>query len=83
MAKSKEAATVAEEQSFEQGLVRLETLVGELEKGELSLNDAVTCYEEATALQQSCLAQLESAEKRLLTLEGDEPPTPDDHELEE
>ena len=76
----RKSAAPAEKQppTFEAALTRLEKLVEELEQGDLSLDDAVARYEEATTLQKACLQQLEAAEKRLLLLSGEAGPAPID-----
>ena len=53
------------EQSFEKALERLEKIVGELEAGELSLDEALKRYEEGIKLIQLCSKKLESAQKKV------------------
>jgi len=53
------------QQTFEEVLRRLETIVEELEAGDLSLDEALARYEEGAAALQRCRALLEQAEKRI------------------
>ena len=58
-----------EEVDFEGALSRLETLVGELEAGELSLEDSLRTFEEGVRLVRLCSERLKSAELRIHQLE--------------
>jgi len=53
------AAGAANEKSFEENLARLETLVRQLEHGELSLENALECYKEGIALVGLCQKSLD------------------------
>jgi exodeoxyribonuclease VII small subunit len=68
--------------SFEQAMERLETIVHELESGELTLDESLARYEEGTRLSQRLSRALDEAEKRIerLSQEG-EPPTTTPMEL--
>ena len=48
----------AETVSFEEGLKRLETIVEQLESGDLPLEQTVALYKEGMELSQNCAAQL-------------------------
>ena len=50
---------------FEENMARLETLVRQLERGELSLEDALVCYQEGVALVGFCQQSLERAAKEV------------------
>ena len=54
--------------SFEAGLQELETVVKELESGDLPLEQAILLFERGVALSETCRKQLESAESRVETL---------------
>ncbi len=54
---------------FEGALSRLEELVGELERGELKLEDSLRTFEEGVRLVRRCSEQLKSAELRIRQLE--------------
>ncbi len=58
-----------EEVDFEGALERLETLVGKLEGGELSLEDSLRTFEEGVRLVRLCSERLKSAELRIQQLE--------------
>jgi exodeoxyribonuclease VII small subunit len=50
---------------FEQAMARLETIVSELEKGELSLDDSLKIFEEGIKLSKTCLKMLDDAERKV------------------
>lgn len=50
---------------FEGAMKRLETIVEELESGELSLEDSIARYEEGIKLSRALTARLDDAEKRI------------------
>jgi exodeoxyribonuclease VII small subunit len=54
-----------DEMTFEQALQRLEEIVASLEDETPELEQALSSYEEGTALAQHCLEQLEQAELRV------------------
>lgn len=47
--------------SFEDALRELETIVASLERGDVSLDDAISAFERGTALKAHCQARLEVA----------------------
>ena len=53
---------------FEAALARLEQLVDQLEGGSLSLEQALSTFEQGVALSRRCSEELERAERRLETL---------------
>jgi exodeoxyribonuclease VII small subunit len=53
---------------FEQAMARLEAIVGELEKGELPLDESLRIFEEGIRLSKSCLKVLEEAERKVEVL---------------
>lgn len=62
-----------EQASFEKSLERLESIVGEMESGELSLDAMIQHFEEGQKLIQFCGGKLNEVERkieRLLTKEG-------------
>ena len=61
--------------SFEDGLQALESLVAELERGELSLEDSMKAFEQAKTLEGQLRAMLNDMDARIrvLTEEGEEP----------
>lgn len=56
--------------SFEQALAQLETIVHELEEGEIGLADALDRYEQGIKLLKQCYGLLERAERRIEVLSG-------------
>lgn len=54
--------------SFEQSLKHLEEIVAALEKGDVSLNDSMTMFEEGTALIKKCSGMLDEAEQKVVKL---------------
>ena len=46
-------------------LVRLESIVGELEKGELALEEALKLFEEGVKISQFCNTKLDEAERKV------------------
>lgn len=54
--------------SFEEQIEQLEGIVAELEKGELSLEDSVTKFEEGIKISKECNKTLEEAEKKITIL---------------
>ncbi len=69
------------ELSFEQAYTRLEELIQKLDEGGLSLDEALTCYEEASAMVARCSSVLDAAELRLRNVADRE--DGDDGEFEE
>jgi len=53
------------EKTFEESLNELETIASELEKGDLSLEDAISKFEIGMKLSKECSEKLEKAEKRI------------------
>ena len=57
---------------FEESVARIEEIVSSLEKGELSLTEALQIYEEGTALVKKCTQMLNQAEQKVMELHIDE-----------
>ena len=51
--------------TFEEALRKLETLVGEMEGGELPLDEMMKRFEEGRILVASCTSELESIRQRI------------------
>lgn len=51
--------------TYEQAVKKLEELVLKLEKGEMTLDETVACYDEATKLSGYCEAMLNNAKLRI------------------
>ncbi|MCS6896833.1 MAG: exodeoxyribonuclease VII small subunit [Nitrospira sp.] len=56
---------------FEQAMARLEAIVAELEKGDLSLDESLKIFEEGVRLSKHCLRVLEEAERKIEILVQD------------
>ncbi|MBI3357036.1 MAG: exodeoxyribonuclease VII small subunit [Nitrospirae bacterium] len=56
---------------FEQAMARLEVIVGELEKGDLPLDESLKIFEEGIRLSKNCLKVLEEAERKVEVLVQD------------
>ena len=54
--------------SFEEQMEELEEIVEELEKGELSLEDSVSKFEQGIKISKECNKTLEEAEKKITIL---------------
>jgi exodeoxyribonuclease VII small subunit len=53
---------------FEEHLTKLESVVEQLERGDLTLEDSVRLFEEGVKLSGVCKAELEEAEGRVMVL---------------
>jgi exodeoxyribonuclease VII small subunit len=54
--------------SFEAALERLESIVDDLEQGDLELEAALSAFEEGVALARRCAERLDTAERRIEVL---------------
>lgn len=54
--------------SFEDSLKKLETIVDQLEKGDLSLEDSLKLFEQGVGLSATCNKELEEAEGKVQML---------------
>lgn len=50
---------------FEDAMARLETIVGELERGDLPLEESLKIFEEGIKLSKTCLKMLDDAERKV------------------
>lgn len=55
-------------QTFEQSLGRLEEIVRQMERGDVPLEQALSLFEEGTALVSSCTKLLDEAELKVVRL---------------
>ena len=53
---------------FEDAMQKLENIAGELEKGNLSLEESVTKFEEGMKISKKCSEIIEQAEKKITIL---------------
>ena len=66
---------MAKAQTLEQSFEKLEQIIGNLENGDVSLEDSFKLYNERMKLIQNCNQQLDKVEKKIVVLnqkEGDE-----------
>ncbi|MDG0988896.1 MAG: exodeoxyribonuclease VII small subunit [Yoonia sp.] len=61
------------EMTFEQAIAALEQVVGQLERGDVALDDSIALYERGAALRARCQSELKRAEEKVakLTLDAD------------
>ncbi len=66
-----------EEMSFEEAMQELETVVGQLERGDVALENSIRLYERGAALKARCEVKLKDAEEKVaaITLDRDGQPT--------
>ncbi|MES3091881.1 exodeoxyribonuclease VII small subunit [Sphingomonas aerolata] len=57
--------TPTEDLSFEEALTELETIVGQLERGDTPLQQAIELYERGNKLRQRCADRLDAAQARI------------------
>ena len=58
----------ARKKSFEKAMAELETIVQELESGNMPLEKAISKYEEGMQLSKFCTQKLDEAEKKITLL---------------
>ena len=56
--------------SFEQQLERLEQIVEVLDRGDAPLDELLKLYEEGMALTQTCRLYLETAQQKIIIIDG-------------
>lgn len=56
------------EMQFEEAFKRLEAIVGNLESGDLSLEESMKLFEEGIGLTEACKSRLEDAEQKIKLL---------------
>ncbi len=62
--------------SFEEAIKELEKVVGQLERGDVALDESIALYERGAALKARCEAKLKEAEEKVakITLGADGAP---------
>ena len=65
------------ELSFEEAMKELETVVDQLERGDVPLDASITLYERGAALKKRCEEELKRAEEKVaaITLDADGNPS--------
>ncbi|MEM8616553.1 MAG: exodeoxyribonuclease VII small subunit [Pseudomonadota bacterium] len=68
-----------EKMSFEEALAELETIVRQLEQGDVDLEQSIAIYERGAALRQHCEGRLKAAELKVqqIVQGSDGTPTPE------
>ncbi len=66
------ADTPVTDMSFETAMAELETVVGQLERGDVALEDSIKLYERGAELKKRCESKLKDAEEKVaaITLDG-------------
>ncbi len=54
-----------DEMSFEDAIKELESVVGQLERGDVALDESIALYERGAALKARCEAKLKEAEEKV------------------
>ncbi len=54
-----------DEMSFEDAIKELETVVGQLERGDVALDESIALYERGAALKARCETKLKEAEEKV------------------
>ncbi len=69
--------TPVSKMSFEEAMRELEGVVGQLERGEVALEESIALYERGAALKKRCEEKLKEAEEKVaaITLDGEGQPT--------
>ena len=69
--------TPVDQMSFEDAMRELETVLGQLERGDVALEDSIKLYERGAALKARCEAKLKEAEEKVhaITLSAQGEPT--------
>lgn len=70
------------ELSFEEALARLEVIVTRLERGDSPLEEALSLFEEGTALMKQCSTALDRAEQKVAKLLPGADGTPVEQKME-
>ena len=60
--------TPVENMSFEQAMKELETVVGQLERGDVALDASISLYERGAALKKRCEDELKRAEEKVAAI---------------
>lgn len=60
------------EMSFEEAMTALEAVVGQLERGDVALEQSIALYERGAALKAHCAARLKAAEEKVELIRAQE-----------
>ncbi|WP_170396737.1 exodeoxyribonuclease VII small subunit [Ruegeria arenilitoris] len=69
--------TPVDQMTFEQAMKELEAVVGQLERGDVALDQSIALYERGAALKKRCEEELKRAEEKVaaITLDANGQPT--------
>ncbi|WP_209835139.1 exodeoxyribonuclease VII small subunit [Ruegeria sp. HKCCE3926] len=69
--------TLVDQMTFEQAMKELEAVVGQLERGDVALDQSIALYERGAALKKRCEEELKRAEEKVaaITLDASGQPT--------
>jgi len=69
--------TPVDEMSFEAAMAELETVLSQLERGDVALDESIVLYERGALLKARCEKKLKEAEEKVaaITLDGDGNPS--------
>ena len=65
-----------EDMTFEQAMSELERVVGQLERGDVALDQSIALYERGALLKKRCEAKLKEAEEKVAAITLDATGTP-------
>lgn len=68
--------TPVNEMTFEEAMAELEQVVGQLERGDVALDQSIALYERGAALKERCAAKLKDAEEKVAAIRLDSSGTP-------
>ena len=68
--------TPVNEMSFEDAMKALETVVGQLERGDVPLEQSISLYERGAELKKRCEEKLKEAEEKVASITLNESGTP-------
>ena len=60
--------TPVEQMTFEQAMKELEAVVGQLERGDVALDQSIALYERGAALKKRCEDELKRAEEKVAAI---------------
>jgi len=69
---TKSVMKAGKNKSFEEAMLELEQIVSNLEKGDVSLEESITNFQQGIELSRYCAAKLDEAEKKISILLQDE-----------
>ena len=72
MTAKKSQPSKPDEVPFETAIGKLESIVGQLEEGDLALEKSLELFEEGVSLSRACLQRLDAAERRIEILLKDD-----------